>query len=87
VLLAARPMLEPSSAVVAARGGANCALPLTLAEMGCQTATAFFPDYAQKHLLTDRFAEPEEIARLIAFVASPLTRFGEELLRDRLGQP
>jgi 3-oxoacyl-[acyl-carrier protein] reductase len=54
----------------------NCVAPgMTMTEMGRQTATALSPDYAQKNLLTDRFAEPEEIAQLIAFVASPLARF------------
>lgn len=54
----------------------NCVAPgMTLTEMGRQTATALAPDYAAKNLLTDRFAEPEEIARVIAFVASPVARF------------
>jgi 3-oxoacyl-[acyl-carrier protein] reductase len=54
----------------------NCVAPgMTLTDMGRQTATALPPDYIQKNLLTDRFAEPEEIARVIAFVASPVARF------------
>lgn len=54
----------------------NCVAPgMTLTEMGRQTATALPPDYIQKNLLTDRFAEPDEIARVIAFVASPVARF------------
>jgi 3-oxoacyl-[acyl-carrier protein] reductase len=48
---------------------------MTLTEMGKQTATALPPDYAVKNLLTHRFAEPEEIARLIVFVASPVAGF------------
>jgi len=32
-------------------------------------------DYAQTKLLSGRFAEPEEIARAIAFLASPLVGF------------
>jgi len=54
----------------------NCVAPgMTLTDMGRQTATALPPDYIQKNLLADRFAEPEEIARVIAFVASPVARF------------
>jgi 3-oxoacyl-[acyl-carrier protein] reductase len=54
----------------------NCVAPgMTLTEMGRLTATTLPPDYARKSLLTGRFAEPEEIARVIAFVASPLTSF------------
>jgi 3-oxoacyl-[acyl-carrier protein] reductase len=54
----------------------NCVAPgMTLTEMGRLTAMALPPDYAQKKLLAGRFAEPEEIARLIAFVASPVAGF------------
>jgi 3-oxoacyl-[acyl-carrier protein] reductase len=54
----------------------NCIAPgMTLTEMGRLTATALPPDYAQKNLLTGRFAQPDEIARLIAFVASPVAGF------------
>jgi 3-oxoacyl-[acyl-carrier protein] reductase len=54
----------------------NCVAPgMTLTEMGRLTATALPPDYAKKNLLTGRFAEPEEIARLIAFIASPVAGF------------
>ena len=51
----------------------NCVAPgVTLTPMGQNTVA---PDYAQKNLLVRRFAEPEEIARCIVFVASPLTGF------------
>ena len=54
----------------------NCVAPgMTLTEMGRLTATALPADYAQKNLLAGRFAQPEEIARVIAFVASPLAGF------------
>jgi NAD(P)-dependent dehydrogenase (short-subunit alcohol dehydrogenase family) len=54
----------------------NCVAPgMTLTEMGRLTAKALPPDYAQKSLLAGRFGEPEEIARLIAFVASPVAGF------------
>ena len=54
----------------------NCVAPgMTLTEMGRLTAEALPPDYAQKNLLAGRFAESEEIARLIVFVASPVAGF------------
>ena len=54
----------------------NCVAPgMTLTEMGRLTAMALPLDYAEKNLLTGRFAEPEEIARVIAFVASPVAGF------------
>jgi len=54
----------------------NCVAPgMTLTEMGQQTASALPPDYAQKNLLAGRFAQPDEIARVIAFVASPIAGF------------
>ena len=54
----------------------NCVAPgMTLTEMGRLTATALPADYAQKNLLTGRFAQPDEIARVIAFVASPVAGF------------
>jgi len=54
----------------------NCVAPgMTLTDMGRQSATALPPDYARKNLLAGRFAEPDEIARVIAFVASPVAGF------------
>ena len=54
----------------------NCVAPgMTLTDMGRQTATALPPDYARKNLLTHRFAEPDEIARVIVFAASPVAGF------------
>lgn len=55
---------------------ANCVAPgVTLTEMGRDTANNLAPDYAQTKLLAGRFAEPEEIARCIAFLASPVAGF------------
>ncbi len=54
----------------------NCVAPgMTLTGMGRLTAAALPPDYAQRNLLAGRFAQPDEVARVIAFVASPLTGF------------
>jgi 3-oxoacyl-[acyl-carrier protein] reductase len=48
---------------------------MTLTPMGEGTATGLDPDYARKKLLVGRFAEPEEIAKSIAWLASPITGF------------
>lgn len=54
----------------------NCVAPgITLTPMGRETAEALAPDYAQKKLLLQRFATPEEIARWVVLVASPLSGF------------
>ena len=54
----------------------NCVAPgMTLTEMGKQTAANLPPDYAQKKLLVGRFAEPNEIARCIVFLASSAASF------------
>jgi len=48
---------------------------MTMTQMGRDTAAGLPADYAQTKLLSGRFAEPEEIARAIAFLASPLVGF------------
>jgi 3-oxoacyl-[acyl-carrier protein] reductase len=54
----------------------NCVAPgITLTPMGQQTASTLAPDYAETRLLVQRFATPEEIARCIVFVASPIAGF------------
>lgn len=54
----------------------NCVAPgMTLTPMGADAAAAQSPTYAQDKLLVGRFAAPDEIARCIVFVASPVTGF------------
>lgn len=61
---------------LAPRVRVNCLAPgLTLTPMGVETAASLPPDYAEKKLLTGRYATPEEIGRWIVFVASPASAF------------
>jgi len=54
----------------------NCVSPgVTLTPMGLDTAANLAPDYATTKLLTGRFADPDEIARAIIFLASPTVGF------------
>jgi 3-oxoacyl-[acyl-carrier protein] reductase len=54
----------------------NCVAPgMTLTPMGADAAAAQAPTYAKDKLLVQRFATPDEIARCIVFVASPVTGF------------
>lgn len=54
----------------------NCVAPgVTLTPMGQETVDALPEDYAEKKLLVQRFATPEEIARCIVFTASPVNSF------------
>jgi 3-oxoacyl-[acyl-carrier protein] reductase len=61
---------------LAPRVRVNCVAPgITLTPMGLDTVESLAPDYAQKKLLVQRYASPEEIARCIVFVASPVAGF------------
>ena len=61
---------------LAPRVRVNCVAPgITLTPMGQLTANTLSPDYAETKLLVQRFATPEEIARCIVFVASPIAGF------------
>jgi 3-oxoacyl-[acyl-carrier protein] reductase len=54
----------------------NCVAPgVTETTMGKETIASLPADYAERKLLVRQFASPEEIARCIVFVASPLARF------------
>ncbi len=61
---------------LAPRVRVNCIAPgMTHTAMGEETCEALPPDYAKSKLLSQRFASPEEIARCIAFIASPVSGF------------
>lgn len=61
---------------LAPRVRVNCVAPgVTLTPMGQDTIDALAPDYAQTKLLVQRFATPDEVARAIVFLASPVTGF------------
>lgn len=54
----------------------NCVAPgITLTPMGQDTIESLPADYAEKKLLVQRFATPEEIARCIVFATSPIASF------------
>ncbi len=54
----------------------NCVAPgITLTAMGEDTIASLPKDYAEKKLPLQRFASPEEVARTIVFVASPVAGF------------
>jgi 3-oxoacyl-[acyl-carrier protein] reductase len=54
----------------------NCVAPgITKTPMGQDTIDHLPDDYAQRKLLSDDFASPEEIARCIVFLASPTIGF------------
>ena len=54
----------------------NCVSPgITHTEMGNDAINSLEDDYADRKLLAGRFAEPEEIAKSIVFMASPIAGF------------
>lgn len=54
----------------------NCLAPgLTRTPMGNEAIDTLAEDYAEKKLLTQQFASPEDIARCAVFLASPAARF------------
>lgn len=61
----------------------NCVAPgITLTPMGADTLANLPDDYAERKLLSRRYAEPEEIARWIVFLASPLNGFVHGITMD-----
>jgi 3-oxoacyl-[acyl-carrier protein] reductase len=54
----------------------NCVAPgITLTPMGRETIEALEPDYARNRMLLQRYASPQEIARVVVFLASPANSF------------
>jgi 3-oxoacyl-[acyl-carrier protein] reductase len=69
-------LTKSAARALAPRVRVNCVAPgMTLTEMGQRTATGLPADYARQKLLVQRFAEPDEIARCIVFLASPAASF------------
>jgi 3-oxoacyl-[acyl-carrier protein] reductase len=69
-------LTKSAARALAPRVRVNCVAPgITLTSMGRETTGALDPDYARTRLLLQRFAEPEEIARMIVFAASPAASF------------
>lgn len=69
-------LTKSAARALAPRVRVNCVAPgLTLTPMGQATLESLAPDYAQCKILAQRFAMPEEIARCIVFVASPIASF------------
>jgi len=61
---------------LAPRVRVNCIAPgVTVTPMGQDTIAAIDKDYAKNKMLLQRFATPEEIARVIVFLASPANSF------------
>lgn len=69
-------LVKSLARALAPRVRVNCVSPgITLTPMGEDTVRALAPDYAQQKLLVQRYASPDEIARCIVFIASPLAGF------------
>ena len=69
-------LAKSAARALAPRVRVNCVTPgVTLTEMGAETMAALDPDYAKKKMLLQRCASPEEIARVIVFLASPANSF------------
>ncbi|MEM9492495.1 MAG: SDR family NAD(P)-dependent oxidoreductase [Myxococcota bacterium] len=67
---------KSAARALAPRVRVNCVAPgITRTEIGEATIASLPGDYARTKLLAQRFAEPDEIARCIAFVASPVSGF------------
>lgn len=69
-------LTKSAARALAPRIRVNCVAPgITLTEMGQDTVDTLAPDYAERKLLTQRFATPEEVARCIVFLTSPTIGF------------
>lgn len=69
-------LTKSAARLLAPRVRVNCVAPgIVITPMGEDTVASLPSDYIQRKLLSDHFAAPEEIARCIAFVASPVLSF------------
>jgi 3-oxoacyl-[acyl-carrier protein] reductase len=69
-------LTKSAARALAPRVRVNCVAPgIALTKMGQEAIASLPPDYARQKILVQRFATPEEIARSIVFVASPVASF------------
>jgi 3-oxoacyl-[acyl-carrier protein] reductase len=69
-------LTKSAARALAPRVRVNCVAPgIALTPMGRDTVASLPPDYAQTKLALQRYAEPNEIARCIVFLASPAASF------------
>ncbi len=69
-------LTKSAARALAPRIRVNCVTPgITMTPMGQETIDALDPDYAKNKMLLQRYATPEEIARVIVFLASPANSF------------
>lgn len=69
-------LTKSAARALAPRVRVNCVAPgIALTPMGLDTVASLPPDYARTKLPLQRYAEPDEIARCIVFLASPAASF------------
>ncbi len=69
-------LTKSAARALAPRVRVNCVAPgIALTPMGRETVASLPPDYARMKLPLQRYAEPDEIARCIVFLASPAASF------------
>ncbi|MGQ9548726.1 MAG: SDR family NAD(P)-dependent oxidoreductase [Roseiflexus sp.] len=69
-------LTKSAARALAPRVRVNCVAPgIALTPMGRETVANLPPDYAREKLALQRYAEPEEIARCVVFLASPAAGF------------
>jgi 3-oxoacyl-[acyl-carrier protein] reductase len=67
---------KSAARALAPRIRVNCVTPgITMTPMGLETIDALDRDYAKNKMLLQRYATPQEIARIIVFLASPANSF------------
>jgi 3-oxoacyl-[acyl-carrier protein] reductase len=69
-------LTKSAARALAPRIRVNCVTPgVTMTPMGQETIDALDSDYARNKMLLQRYATPQEIARCIVFLASPVNSF------------